>query len=139
MTSSAPGAKSATCTAHLVSLAPVQHAGAASGLPPSSHSRAAQDADVILLSSDSDPPLCRLLPLDKFKFEQGKADREQKKKQRENRWVSQSGRSCCLSVSHLSLARCPHSGPCLGRKAWAVQQHARWGSTGYAPSACSSH
>ena len=40
---------------------------------------------MILISSESDPPLCRLLPLDKFKYEQGKADREQKKKQRENR------------------------------------------------------
>ena len=44
-----------------------------------------QDADVILLNKDSQPPLCRLLSLDKWKFEQGKAEREAKKKQREAR------------------------------------------------------
>ena len=66
----------------------------------------AQGADVILLSSDSDPPLCRLLPLDKFKFEQGKADREQKKKQRENRCCLPLWRPCCLCEWRISDPGC---------------------------------
>ena len=51
---------------------------------------------MILVNKDTQPPLCRLLSLDKWKYEQGKAEREAKKKQRESR---------CLTC-HFSMRRC---------------------------------
>ena len=66
---------------------------------------AVQDADVIQVNKDSQPPLCRLLSLDKWKFEQGKAEREAKKKQRENRHAP--GLSLCApAVPGWLLAGC---------------------------------
>lgn len=51
------------------------------------HVPALQEADVILISTDTAPPVCRLLSLDKYKYEQAKVDRDAKRKQRENRWA----------------------------------------------------
>ncbi|KAK9812125.1 hypothetical protein WJX73_009360 [Symbiochloris irregularis] len=44
-----------------------------------------QEADVIMISSDTAPPVCRLVSIDKYKYEQAKVDRDAKRKQRENR------------------------------------------------------
>lgn len=44
-----------------------------------------QEADVILISGDSAPPVCRLIALDKYKYELAKVERETKRKQREAR------------------------------------------------------
>lgn len=44
-----------------------------------------EETDVILISPDADPPVCRLITYNKFKYEQEKAKKEQSKKQREGR------------------------------------------------------
>lgn len=46
-----------------------------------------QDVDLILLNSDVQPPLVRLAPLSKLKFEQAKKEKDQRKKQREARYI----------------------------------------------------
>lgn len=43
------------------------------------------ETDLILLNPDADPPLTRLVELSKYKYELAKADKNQRKKQRENR------------------------------------------------------
>lgn len=45
------------------------------------------ETDVIMISPDAEPPVCRLITLNKFKYEQEKAKKEQSKKQREGRCV----------------------------------------------------
>lgn len=47
-----------------------------------------EDVDLILLNPEAQPPLVRLAPLSKLKFEQAKKEKDQRKKQRENRSVS---------------------------------------------------
>ena len=49
------------------------------------HMCALQEADVILVSADSAPPVCRLIAIDKYKYEQAKVERDAKRKQRESR------------------------------------------------------
>ena len=44
--------------------------------------------DLIMLNPEADPPLVRLVELNKLKYEQTKASKDQRKKQRENRWDS---------------------------------------------------
>jgi translation initiation factor IF-3 len=44
-----------------------------------------EELDVILISPDADPPVCRLVSYDKFKYEEEKAKKVQSKKQREGR------------------------------------------------------
>ena len=44
-----------------------------------------QELDVIVISPDADPPVCRLVSYDKFKYEEEKAKKVQSKKQREGR------------------------------------------------------
>lgn len=46
---------------------------------------AEEEADVIMISGDAAPPVCRLVSVDKFKYEAAKGEREQKRKQREAR------------------------------------------------------
>ena len=41
--------------------------------------------DVVLVSPDADPPVCRLMDASKHKYELEKRDKESKKKQREAR------------------------------------------------------
>lgn len=41
--------------------------------------------DVVLVSPDADPPVCRLMDASKHKYELEKRDKEAKKKQRESR------------------------------------------------------
>lgn len=41
--------------------------------------------DVVLVSPDADPPVCRLMDASKHKYELEKRDKEAKKKQREAR------------------------------------------------------
>jgi translation initiation factor IF-3 len=43
------------------------------------------DVDLIMLNPEADPPLVRLVELNKLKYEQNKANKDQRKKQRENR------------------------------------------------------
>ena len=51
-----------------------------------SHAAAcAQEADVVQISGDSAPPVCRLVAIDKYKYELAKNDRDAKRKQREAR------------------------------------------------------
>ncbi len=42
--------------------------------------------DVVLVSPDADPPVCRLMDASKHKYELEKRDKETKKKQREARY-----------------------------------------------------
>ena len=46
---------------------------------------AEQDVDLIMLNADASPPLVRLVQLNKLKYEQSKAEKDQRKKQRESR------------------------------------------------------
>ena len=46
---------------------------------------AEQDVDLIMLNPDASPPLVRLVQLNKLKYEQSKAEKDQRKKQRESR------------------------------------------------------
>lgn len=48
---------------------------------------AEQDVDLIMLNADASPPLVRLVQLNKLKYEQSKAEKDQRKKQRESRSV----------------------------------------------------
>lgn len=48
------------------------------------------DVDLVMLNPEADPPLVRLVELNKLKYEQNKANKDQRKKQRENRWVGPS-------------------------------------------------
>lgn len=47
----------------------------------------AEDLDLVLISADASPPVCRIMDASKHKYELEKADKESKKKQREARWV----------------------------------------------------
>ena len=47
-----------------------------------------EELDVILISPDADPPVCRLVSYDKFKYEEEKAKKVQSKKQREGRYAA---------------------------------------------------
>ncbi len=72
-----------------------------------------QELDVIVISPDADPPVCRLVSYDKFKYEEEKAKKVQSKKQREGRcaattagvpfvapsWLQAPCRHCCRTVS----------------------------------------
>lgn len=44
-----------------------------------------QGMDVVLISPDADPPVCRIMDASKYKFQLEKKDKEAKKKQRESR------------------------------------------------------
>lgn len=46
---------------------------------------AEQDVDLIMLNPEAKPPLVRLVQLNKLKYEQSKAEQDQRKKQRESR------------------------------------------------------
>ena len=56
-----------------------------------------EDTDVILISPDADPPVCRLITHNKFKYEQEKAKKEQSKKQREGRCYTL---GTCMLATH---------------------------------------
>ncbi len=43
--------------------------------------------DVICISPDADPPVCRLLEYSKYRYELEKASKEAKKKQKSGRYV----------------------------------------------------
>ena len=45
-----------------------------------------QDIDLILINPDAQPPLVRLAPLSKLKYEQKQKEKDQRKKQRESRY-----------------------------------------------------
>ena len=45
----------------------------------------AEDLDLVLISADASPPVCRIMDASKHKYELEKADKESKKKQREAR------------------------------------------------------
>jgi len=45
------------------------------------------NVDLIMLNPEAEPPLVRLVELNKLKYELSKANKDQRKKQRENRWV----------------------------------------------------
>ena len=47
-----------------------------------------QGMDVVLISPDADPPVCRIMDASKYKFQLEKKDKEAKKKQRESRCAS---------------------------------------------------
>lgn len=74
---------------------------------------AAQDEglDVVLVSADADPPVCRLMDASKYKYELDKKDKEAKKKQRESRHVD----SLCTCAISMLL-------PCNFSQFWAAQQ-----------------
>ena len=44
-----------------------------------------QGVDLIMLNPEASPPLVRLVQLNKLKYEQSKAEKDQRKKQRESR------------------------------------------------------
>jgi translation initiation factor IF-3 len=44
-----------------------------------------QEQDLILISPDANPPVCRLMAFSKFKYQQEKMKKEATKKQRENK------------------------------------------------------
>jgi len=46
-----------------------------------------REVDLVLLSSDSDPPLCRLIEWSKYKFDIEKKARAARQKQRASRYV----------------------------------------------------
>lgn len=46
---------------------------------------AEQDVDLVMMNEEANPPLVRLVQLSKLKFEQSKAEKDQRKKQRESR------------------------------------------------------
>ena len=45
----------------------------------------AEELDLVLISADANPPVCRVMDASKHKYELEKADKESKKKQREAR------------------------------------------------------
>ena len=45
----------------------------------------AEELDLVLISADASPPVCRIMDASKHKYELEKADKESKKKQREAR------------------------------------------------------
>lgn len=59
------------------------------------------DVDVVMINSQADPPVVRLVDFTKFRYEQTRAKKEASKRQRESRYASQ---GCdwtftyCLSV-----------------------------------------
>lgn len=65
-----------------------------------------QEKDVVLISPDANPPVCRLIDVSKFKYEQEKAVKDAARKQRENRCVSglSSAAAPGLTLILLSLA-----------------------------------
>ena len=75
-----------------------------------------QDVDLILINPDAQPPLVRLAPLSKLKYEQKQKEKDQRKKQRESRYCI--APDCCSSSLRSFSCRSMWSG--LG---W-VQLHA---------------
>jgi len=65
-----------------------------------------QELDVIVISPDADPPVCRLVSYDKFKYEEEKAKKVQSKKQRE-------GRCAAITVCVPMVTRPRLESPCF--------------------------
>ena len=63
-----------------------------------------QELDVIVISPDADPPVCRLVSYDKFKYEEEKAKKVQSKKQREGRCAAATAR---IPLGRAATARVP--------------------------------
>lgn len=57
---------------------------------------AEQDVDLIMMNEEAQPPLVRLVQLNKLKYEQSKAEKDQRKKQRESR--SESDIGCSMAT-----------------------------------------
>jgi translation initiation factor IF-3 len=62
-----------------------------------------QGVDLILVSPDAQPPVCRLVELSKFKYEQEKAAKDARKKQRDARCATTTLHSVMVSFAATKL------------------------------------
>ena len=68
------------------------------------------DVDVVMINSQAEPPVVRLVDFSKFRYEQTRAKKEATKKQRESRYAPQ-GRdwtfthSCLLGCAYTDILR----------------------------------
>ena len=76
--------------------------------------------DVICISPDADPPVCRLLEYSKYRYELEKASKEAKKKQKVGRCVGKrifdpaAWLGCCVTHAHTYHACVPYVPlPCI--------------------------
>ena len=87
----------------------------------------AEDLDLVLISADASPPVCRIMDASKHKYELEKADKESKKKQREARWVG-----CTYIWVHVYQGSSGGEGP---KNEQRTALSAKWASACTGPSA----